>query len=397
MPTISSSNGSYKTSGHHLNESNSSTKSVSTPLAQPERFQSDRKFDFHRYVIPTSAAMTGILTGLAAPELIDTNGISGTFKVFLMGGAAAFVSGVVNHFAIKFGCELAARGFKAAAVASLVPMFAVGVSAATVGYTGLAVGKINELAKQQHGRDLALYGEAANAHVSQLIKLKPIIDAASKDISSGLACEDREGCLSSGKSGRGTTYRIVAPFAARANEISVQSEKAEKFRSHQVRKTNKLINEYFELLNGSDLPLDERNRSLVRKSSEIKVEASALRESLPVLLFESYAGELNQGVQITGRSESTQNVNTMLHRNGRAIGSALESLRPDSSVSPAFPLDATVSDAIKWLPNLWPLAILTFSIELLIPVSLWLFAYLGTIWEIFKREHQTRLEGETNV
>ena len=70
----------------------------------------------------------------------------------------------------------------------------------------------------------------------------------------------------------------------------------------------------------------------------------------------------------------------MLERSGSSISDALEGLKPDRSISPAFPAKAGVAEAIQRLEHFWPIAMLTFSIELTIPVVLWTFAFLGLLW-----------------
>ena len=114
--------------GHrHNKKTHSATKAAQTTVhSEPQRYATDKKFNFEAWIIPTSAVLTGVLTGLAAPELVDAKGVLGAFKVGLIGTAAAFVSGVVNHYAIKLGAEYAARGFKLAAIGSLVPVVVVG-------------------------------------------------------------------------------------------------------------------------------------------------------------------------------------------------------------------------------------------------------------------------------
>lgn len=356
--------------------------------AEPETYVSGRKINFRSWIIPASAVLTGTLVSIAAPQLVEANGILGVFKIALIGSAAAFVSGIVNHYSIKEGSELAGRGFRLASLASLIPVIVVGASAATFSYSGLVLNQVNELNRQEHAQRLGDYIEAANAHAVQFIQIKPIVDSAAKDIQLNLDCEKAVGCLSDGRGGEGPIYRAVLPLASRAEEISRQLEISETFRKNQLSNANKLVGEYQTILTDRDLSSIELAQALSRKDARIKQDVSALREGMPVSLVTAYGSELEGGIAISGKPEATGKVNAMLRRHGASIGSAIESLKVDKSVSPAFPSKAGVSQAFERFSSFWPIGVLTFSIEMLIPITLWVFAYLAMVWQLYKSEHK---------
>lgn len=366
-----------------------------TKVQGPERYVSDKKANFHNWIIPTSAILTGTLVTLAAPELVDASGIIGGFKIALIGTSAAFVSGVVNYYAIKVGTELAGRGFKLAAIASLAPVLIVGGSAAVFSYSGLVLKQVNELNLQEHGQRLSDYVEVVNAHTAQIFQIRPLIETAAKDIQRNLDCEKRIGCLSNGKGGEGTIYRAVLPLASRAAEISAQLDSSETFRKSRLAAANDLVGKYQSLLSDQALSTNERQQLLSKTDARIKQEVSDLRESVPVSLFTSYGNELSNGISISGKPGSTTKVNALLRRHGTSITSAIDGLKSDKSNSPDFPTKAGVAQGFERFSRFWPIGILTIAIEMLIPIMLWVFTYVSMVWRLYKSENSRHMELNT--
>lgn len=341
----------------------------------PER----KKFALEPLVIPVSAGITGVLTALAAPAVLEVNSGIDWFKIALLGGAAMFVSGVVNHYAIQKGSDLAARGFWVAPFISLIPVVAVGISAASFSYTGLVLDDVNDAARQEHGAELFNTLQEGNAYAIQGQQLKPSVDAAAADLGRNLEFEVSAGGLSGGTPGRGAVYRAVLPLAERASEIAGQFEASDQTRQDTLANANRMLDQYNSLLSSSELSADERDQALMRKSGEIKAEIQALKQTLPVAFLKSYARELDQGVVIGGKREATERVNAMLARNGASIEVALEELKADKGVAPVFPPKAGVGEAMDRIGQFWPIAMLTYSIELTIPVVMWMWAYLAIV------------------
>ena len=350
---------------------------------EPER----RKLDLEKWIIPASAVVTGILTGLAAPSILSADSILDWLKVGLLGGAAMFVSGVVNHYAIRYGAEFSGRGFRIAPLISLVPVVAVGFGAATFSYSGLVLDKVDRSARQTHGTELRGYAEAVNAHALQAIQLKPVVEATAADLARNLLMEEQQGTLSGGKAGRGSVYRIVLPLADRASTIAGQMEEADRLREEHLARTNHLLDHYAAVLSGAEPSKAQHTEALMRASGEVKAGIQALRQTLPLAFLEAYGQELNQGVSISTKPEATHRVNTMLQRNGSSLQAALDGIKADITTPPVFPSEAGVAEAMEQMGRFWPIALLTYSIELTIPVVMWLWAYLGTVWQIYKARH----------
>lgn len=381
----------------HLSGSKAPQQQETRPadLKGPKRFKKETKFEFAKVIIPISAIATGGLTMLAAPSLLDASGILGITKIMLLGSAAGFVSYVVNDSALKYGPELYAKGLKLAAVSSALPVLFVGISATAFSFTGLTIDRVNELNLQEHGQKLSSYSESVNSYASQINQLSPVIDAVTIDIQRNLQCEVSAGCLSKGKGGKGRTYRALLPLVSQASGIAEQVNAGKEFRGNQLTIINKLSTEYQESLSKSDLSFDERQRVAARISARIKQEISPLRESLPSALLRGYGNTLNAGITINKEPEASKNVNAMLARHGNTIASALDGVKPDKSSSPEFPAKAGVSQAFNRFGHFWPIGVLTASIELLIPITLWLFAYLIAFWKVYEDEHTPGDEDES--
>ena len=101
---------------------------------------------------------------------------------------------------------------------------------------------------------------------------------------------------------------------------------------------------------------------------------------MPLALLRAYAGELEKGIQISGRAQATRNVNALLHRHGRAISSSLENLDDKLASAPAFPAQAGVSSTFAFIGHFLPLAALTGVIELIMPLTLWGYMLLSHLW-----------------
>lgn len=353
-------------------------------IREPEHFESGKRIDFHKLVVPTSAILTGALVGLAAPHLIETSGVLGSIKTILLGGAAAAVSGVVNHYAVTKGTELAATGFKLAGTASLIAIITVGASAFAFSYSGLVLSQVDKLKFDEHGHALATYVEDVGTYSSQLAQMRPIIASTAKDLQLKIECEVSNGCLSGTGSGKGAVYRGLLPPTQRAAEIVNQLAASEENRSSKLLAANQLIDRYREIAADPELTQAERMRKLSAQDSEIKQMAADIRQSAPMTLLQGYQSELASGLRVVGKPAGTDAVNSILKRHSETLRIALEDVSDDLSTSPAFPTKAGVAEAFSRFTHFWPIAVLTGAIELLIPFTLWIFFYLEIVWKKFK-------------
>lgn len=363
----------------------------------PVKLAARKRFTVSDIALPAFSLATGAMVGLSAPHLIDPQGLSGWFKVALLTGSATLVSYVVNRHAILTGADLTARGYLSAGLVSVGSIVLVGAGLFASTFSGLTIERVNDLRLQEHGQALRAHIEAVSAQASKAAQVMPAIGAAVADIQQHLVCEEQESCLSGRKAGgRGTVTRAIEPIARRSSEISAQLSKGDTERSDRLADLNRLVGEYQTILSNYELGSAEKRRSLMRVDARIKQDSNDFLNAMPVNLLGSYAAELESGFTIAGRPEATHNINALLHRHGRAIESALEGIDQTAPRPPAFPDEAGVSSTFLYMGHFLPIAALTLVIELVMPLTLWIYALLTHLWSIYRQEPPTHIEVSAN-
>jgi len=352
----------------------------------PVKYRSNNKIKWASWIIPTSALFTGGLVAFAAPQLLDTSGLLGTFKMVMLGGAAGFISWVVNHHAIKHGTELTASGLKSAGIASLLAVTITGSAAFAFSYAGLVLPRVDALNQADHGQELATYIDDVNKSAAQLSQLRVVIATTAADLQAKIDCEIQDGCLSGNGGGKGAIYRGMLSPTQRAEKIAVQLISSDDERRNQLSEINNSIDQYHAILGDRGVSTSDRVRQLTAKSSQVKQRVADLRESAPLLLLRAYQAELSGGLFIEGKPEGTSKVNGILKRHAETLRSALDDIALDQSVAPNFPSKAGVGEAFSRFTHFWPIGILTAAIELIIPLTLWLLTYAAMVLKLFRQE-----------
>ncbi len=354
---------------------------------KPTRLPPKPKFNLKDYALPCFAVATGAMVGLSAPQLIDPVGWSGWLKIVVFTGGATLVSYIVNRHAVDDGADLAARGFLWAGFVSVSSILIVGGGLFASTYAGLTIKPVDDLRLQRHGLALAAYVEAVHAGSSGPSAMLPVISATVTDIDRNVACEIAEGCLSGrGRSGRGPVTRALEPVASRAREIAAQVEGRKTKRGGALGTLNESVTRYQSVAGDGSLARKDKRQQLSRIDSQIKQWAVSLRGSVPVSLLSSYAKELKSGIRIPGRSAATDTINILLARHGEAVERAVSSLKRQAIVAPEFPNKAGVSSTFSYLGHFIPIAALTAVIELVMPLTLWVYVLLGHIWRNYRND-----------
>ena len=351
----------------------------------PVRLPRKKKFDVADFALPAFALTTGAMVGLSAPQLIDPSGLAGWIKIGVLTGSAALVSYIVNRYAIQQGAELTARGYLTAGLVSVGSILIVGGGLFASTYAGLTIERVNDLKLQRHAQALSVYLGRVNAQASQTGQAGPAIDAAVADIELHVTCEARESCLSGrGNGGRGRVTRALEPLARRARQISLQLQKGEATRKDRLMRVNGLIGDYQTSFSATELDRATRRRKLSRLDARIKQEIAALAGAMPLALLRAYAAELEKGIRIPNRAAATRNVNALLRRHGRTIVSSLENLDRKRPSAPEFPQQAGVSSTFAYIGHFLPIAALAGVIELIMPLTLWVYMMLSHLWRNYR-------------
>ncbi len=376
---------SNRISPHFTGHEQAAQATITVVKKTPVRLPSRKKFEIKNYALPCFAVATGAMVGLSAPHLIQPVGFTGWSKIVVFTLGAALVSYIVNRYAVDDGADLAARGFLSASVARVGSILLVGGGLFASTYAGLTIDPVNDLKLGGHGQALVRYVDQINETVSRSVRVKPAIDAAVTDIGRHLKCEMSESCLSGrGNGGRGRVTRALEPVAVRATDISAQLENGEGTRADRLAKLNHLLGQYQTTFNQSSETRTKRRQLLSPIDASIKQEIAGLKEAMPVTLLQAYTGELEKGITISGRPEATRNVNALLRRHAASIQAALETIETGKIAPPPFPNEAGVSSTFAYIGHFIPVAALTAVIELIMPLTLWVYVLLGHIWRNFK-------------
>ncbi len=353
---------------------------------KPVRLEPKPKFDVADVALPAFAVATGAMVGLSAPQLIDPSGFTGWVKIGILTGSATLVSYIVNRYAVEQGADLASRGYLTAGIVSVGSIAVVGGGLFASTFAGLTIERVNALKLQQHGQRLVLYVDTANANLAKAVQSKPAVDAAVADIKLHVACEIKEGCLSKGRGGRGRVTRALEPIAIRSQEISSQLSKGNAARGDALAKLNALIGNYQTTFSNAEISYSERRQKLSRIDAKIKQQVSALGESMPISLLRAYGAELEQGVTIADRPQATSNVNAVLRRHGLSVSTSIESIPAKKLTAPSFPAEAGVSSTFAYMGHFLPIAALTAVIELVMPLTLWIYMLLSHLWSHYRED-----------
>ena len=373
---------------------NGSSPSGKTPVRLPPR----KGVNISELALPLFSLATGAMIGLSAPQLIEPDGLLDWLKIAVLSSSAALVSYTVNRWAVEHGAELAGRGYLTAGIVSVGSMLAVGTGLFASTFAGLTIKDVNDLKLQQHGQALAAYVEAANEQASKSVQLKPILDAAVADIELHVACEQKESCLSGrGDGGRGRVTRGLEPIATRASEISRQVAQGDASRSERLKTLNGFVGEYQTVFNASDLDMAARRQQLSQIDTKIKQDVGALLDAMPVSLITAYGAELDNGFTIAGRPEASANVSALLGRHGSTIKAGLAGIEKKTLETPAFPESAGVSSTFSYIGHFLPIAVLAAVIELVMPVTLWIYLFLGHLWRNFRDDPPTPAVGSPTI
>jgi hypothetical protein len=325
---------------------------------------------------------TGAMVFLSMLNLASDSGFSTIAKSGMLAAFATLVSYGVNRFAIEKGARLAATGFVIAGIVSVFSMLAVGGGLFSSIYSGLVIKEVRELELQRYGQSLVRFVGERNQIAVKASRIIPVIRTNETDLEQHVECEARESCLSGRKNGgRGLVTRTLEKMARRASTIARQMEAGKKRLGGILSKLNRLTGKYQQTLGQSDEPLKQRRQKLILIDAKIGQEISKLDEALPVSLLRAYEKELITGISIPAREVATKRINALLSRHAASLGSVLSTLKTKGQSRPEFPARAGVSKTLDYIGHFLPVAILTASIELIFPLSLWIYTLLAIVWD----------------
>lgn len=357
--------------------------------SQPSPLQRERRpsSPLEATLIKTQAVGAGLMLGLATTNLITDVGTVATGKAVLLAATASIAAYAVNRFAVEKGAELASRGFKLAAATGITGILAAGVAMSTSTYSGLVLPDVQQRRLQDHGIHLVTYVGQRNEANLRSAALEPLLKVNATDLAKALHCEIQTSCVSrQGEGGRGPIAKVLDPLAAKASAVLTQFEAGRSAAVKRLEVINSLLTDYQKTLSRNDINVWQRQGELTKVQAQIEQEAGALVAALPISLLRAYAAELAAGINMPDRPEAAERINAILKKHSEAIQSGLSTLASSDGFPPAFPGRVGVSDTFHHIGDFASIAAVVVVAELMLPLTIWLYAFLGLRWRIEQGE-----------
>ncbi|MCC0049796.1 MAG: hypothetical protein H6882_11715 [Rhodobiaceae bacterium] len=351
------------------------------------RLPSAEKRPFVEFLIGTTAICSGAMLGMAVPSLIGAGDWLEYAKALSIALAGTVVAFGVNKLAVDKGAPLAALNFKGAMATSLLSISLVGGGMWTATYAGLTIDKVDDLRREAYGTELTHYVSDRNKAALDAAQSGPALRAVVTDLQGKAECEISRSCVSGkGNGGYGTVARILEEKAARAEGISDQFSAGARKREDSLRSLNTLLSRYQEALGKTELSAVERRSALQKIDAEIGQAVGELENALPTGLLTAYAAELKRGVEISGNLTATERLNAILRDHGQALSNILSGDAGKAAERPAFIDKTGVSDTFGYLTKFLPIAAIAFIVEMVLPMTIWLYAYFTLYWWIYRND-----------
>lgn len=352
--------------------------------AAPLRREKDPSKPFASRLIFGTSVLSGLMLAMAMPNLVSGSGTWVNLKTALLAGGATLVAYGVNRLAVERGAPLANHGYPSAAVLSVVSILAVGAGMFSATYSGLTYSDVEKLRLEAYGEKLSDYVAGADSSASQAASVASAVRSIAVDLRGKVECEVEASCLSGrGNGGRGPVARALEGVAGKAEAIATQIDASVGQRQAVSNDLYDLLGSFQTVLANPALTATERRQQLSTIDSQIKGAIGDLGSSVPLPLLSAYAGDLAQGIAIEGRPEVQAAVSSLLRGHGEGLASAVSDLPSYGLQAPQFPAKTGVSDTFSYLAHFAPIAAIAAVTELILPLSLWLYAYLALHWATY--------------
>lgn len=353
--------------------------------AAPDRKTSERKRDTVDALIITCAIVSAILLAFAAPTLVTGTGMMFVAKCFILAVGGAVVSWGVNHFAIRRGAPLFAKGYVAVGVVAVVSVLAVGAGIWTATYSGFTRGDVEQLRLDRHGADVARHVGDVRSAMRARMEAGLLVDGIRSDFGQKYACEIANACVSGRGSGEGPTSREIGALLAQASTLSGQIDEARIVFEVRDRALGEALGAYQQLIGNQGGGIGERRRRLHAAHATLADAIGDLRSTLPLGLLSGYAETLKAGTVIAGRIEASERLTKVMRGHGDTLSKTLADLPIGPTGLPALPPKAGVSDTFAHIGHFLPVAAVTAAIDLVVPICLWIYAAAFLDWDIYRR------------
>ena len=333
---------------------------------------------YTRYLQPGTAAASGVLLGLALPDLTNAENLIDYAKCGVIAGAATLAHYGVNRLALDKGAPQTAIGSLLSGAASIVSIFVVGAGMFAATYAGFTIDGTEQLRLGKHATAQSAWIDAETRAAREASRVAPIIQATAAEIAATELCERESSCLSGiGTGGAGLVFRTVSAESRRAEAMLDAVKAGEARLAGALADLRTQQAEFGRIVSDDSLSRTERRVLAAESTGRMNLAASALAEASPVAMARGYAEALSQGVPLLERPQAQEKLNRLLAAHAVQIKAALNGVDDRTMAPPTFPSAAGVSDTFRYIPHFLPLALLIAAIEFVLPLVIWLYAFVA--------------------
>lgn len=344
------------------------------------------KLSLESGLILGAGLFSGASFGLATTELIPERDLIGCAKIVTITLSGIVAAMGANWLAVKHGAPQSATGFWLSKTTSVLSILAIGTGLSIGTQAGLTLRGTEELRLEQHGTALDQVIGHRNGMAVDANRVGGLLRDISSDLARHVSCEQTRGCLSGRSAGRGTITIALEELQAGSSNMETERRAGDGTRRAHLGDLNRLMIDYRRTLSDRTRSIWERRADLQAIDAKVDQKLSELDASQPVGLWRGFAEKLKSGVEIPNRPEVTQRINAILRKHGDALSPAVERIVRSTRVRPTFPSRTSVSDTLAYVAYFIPIAIVIAVIELVLPISIWTYTFVGQFWDRYRDE-----------
>jgi hypothetical protein len=349
---------------------------------KPDKIKKPERQPYLNIILGALPLISSLMLFVALMNLgTSGGGMLGIFKPALISLAAFLVSYAIYRMAIEKAATLVSVGFNWAAAVGVLSMLIVGVGLFSATYPGLVITEVEERSLQQFVSDTGRYIDKRNASASQSGGLVPVMAAIPADLKSKADCEISSNCVSlKGTQGYGAVAKTLETLAGRAETISLEVAAGLTTRADILAELAALSARMEAILADENLSIWKRRTDIRKLDGELGQILNRLDDAIPVSLIVAYSAELRAGINIPNRPDVSATINGFLRGYAASLDAVLAEIGADETSHPAFPPRSGAIQTFAYIGEYIPIAILTFAVELVFPITLWAYTLMSLIW-----------------
>ena len=222
----------------------------------------------------------------------------------------------------------------------------------------------------------------------------PAIQSIVDDLGETAACERESSCFSGrGNGGDGPYAKALSRAHGRAEAVAAQLREGATLTDRTEQTLTALQARYAEVVADDGLGTEERRRQAQAVNGEIRQALGTLAAAVPRELARAYAAELMEADISAARADVARRIRAMLKARGARLAAVANSDGPPPPELPPFPVRAGVSDTLDRLGDYLPIAMIVAVIELVFPITLWIYAYVALATPVWRQEAEQSQAG----